>query len=281
MHKLTLFILGLSIAFQVSAQKQVKSAQKPKKNTSVQTIKKELNVEYTTASGLKYKIIQKGEGKKAEPGSNVSVHYVGTLTDGTKFDSSRDRGQPFSFKLSAGQVIKGWDEGIAMLQVGDKAILTIPSELGYGSANMGNIPPNSTLVFEVELMDVKEPVKPWTITSKDTVTTASGLKYIVVSKGTDPNAAKAEAGKTVDVHYTGFFRDGKVFDSSYERGTPISFPLGQGKVIKGWEEGIGLMYVGDKIRLIIPSDLAYGPGGRGPIPPNATLLFDCELIGVH
>ncbi len=281
MKKLAALILGSTIAFYAAAQKPAKPAPKTKKPTAVKTSKTQLNVEYTTASGLKYKIIQKGEGKKAIAGANVSVHYVGTLTDGKKFDSSRDRGQPFPFKLGAGQVIKGWDEGIALLQVGDKAILTIPPSLGYGEANMGSIPPNSTLIFEVELMDVKDPVKPWVIDSKDTLTTASGLKYIIVSKGADPNAMKAEAGKTVSVHYTGFFRDGKVFDSSFERGTPIVFPLGQGSVIKGWEEGIALMKVGDKFRFIIPSDLAYGEGGRGPIPPNATLLFDCELVNVQ
>lgn len=117
----------------------------------------ELNKEYTTASGLKYKITKKGTGKKANAGDQVSVHYVGTLTDNakTKFDSSRDRGEPFSFKLGAGEVIKGWDEGIALLHVGDVAILTVPSTLGYGDHAMGKIPANATLVFEVELMDVK------------------------------------------------------------------------------------------------------------------------------
>ncbi len=258
-----------------------KAEKKNKETKQVMTAAKELNKEYTTASGLKYKIIQKGNGAKAEAGANVSVHYVGTLTNGTKFDSSRDRGQPFSFKLGRGQVIKGWDEGIALLQVGDKAILTIPAELGYGERQAGSIPSNSTLVFEVELMDVKEPVKPWNITSKDTVTTPSGLKYIVVSRA-DANATQAAAGKTVSVHYTGFLLNGNIFDSSVERGEPISFPLGNGMVIKGWEEGIALMKVGDKFRLIIPPNLAYGDQERGSaIPANSTLIFDCELINVQ
>jgi peptidyl-prolyl cis-trans isomerase A (cyclophilin A) len=92
---------------------------------------------------------------------------------------------------------------------------------------------------------------------------------------------QAENGKTVDVHYTGYLMDGKVFDSSIERGEPISFPLGQGMVIKGWEEGIALMKIGDKMRLIIPSTLGYGANGAGGvIPPNATLVFDVELMGV-
>lgn len=277
-----------SVAFAQQNKPKPKPKQQPKKTTTAAAKstepKNKLNVEYTTASGLKYKITQKGTGAKATPGSTVSVHYVGTLQDGTKFDSSRDRGQPFSFPLGAGRVIKGWDEGIALLQVGDKAILTIPPAIGYGPNAMGPIPANSTLIFEVELMDVKEPVKPWELTKAyDTITTASGLKYIVVEKSANPDALKAENGKTVEVHYTGFLQNGKVFDSSIPRGQPISFPLGQGMVIKGWEEGIALMHVGDKLRLIIPSDLGYGAagGGGGAIPPNSTLYFDVELTGVR
>lgn len=108
-----------------------------------------------TTSGLKYKIIQKGSGKKAEKGNNVSVHYKGQLADGTVFDSSYKRNKPLDFKVGIGQVIAGWDEGICLLNVGDKARLVIPSDLGYGSAGAGGvIPPNATLVFDVELMDV-------------------------------------------------------------------------------------------------------------------------------
>ena len=108
--------------------------------------------------------------------------------------------------------------------------------------------------------------------------TTSGLEYIEVEAGT---GAQAEAGKTVAVHYTGKFQDGKVFDSSVSRGEPIAFQLGKGKVIKGWDEGIALMKVGGKAQLIIPPDLGYGErGAGGVIPPNATLVFDVELVSV-
>ena len=107
-------------------------------------------------SGLGIKIIKEGTGELPSVGKNVSVHYTGYLEDGTKFDSSVDRGQPFSFSLGMGQVIEGWDEGIAKLKVGSKAVLLIPANLGYGSYGAGGvIPPNATLFFEVELLGIE------------------------------------------------------------------------------------------------------------------------------
>lgn len=109
-----------------------------------------------TASGLRYQFIHKGNGKKANKGSKVSVHYKGQLVDGKEFDSSYKRKQPIDFMLGEGQVIDGWDEGIQLLHVGDKARFVIPSHLGYGSRGAGGvIPPNAVLIFDVELMDVK------------------------------------------------------------------------------------------------------------------------------
>ena len=109
-----------------------------------------------TESGLRYKMIQKGSGKQAESGKTVSVHYEGSLETGKVFDSSYPRKKPIEFRLGQGQVIEGWDEGIALLQVGDKARFVIPSYLGYGASGAGGvIPPNATLIFDVELMDVK------------------------------------------------------------------------------------------------------------------------------
>jgi FKBP-type peptidyl-prolyl cis-trans isomerase len=112
--------------------------------------------EVSLPGGLKYQELKVGDGALAESGKNVSVHYTGWLTDGTKFDSSLDRGQPFQFKIGEGGVIQGWDKGVLGMRVGGKRKLVIPSELGYGARGAGGvIPPNATLVFDVELLGVQ------------------------------------------------------------------------------------------------------------------------------
>ena len=109
-----------------------------------------------TASGLVVDTLKEGAGKEAKAGANVTVHYVGTLTNGKKFDSSRDRGEGLTFALGAGEVIRGWDEGVAGMKVGGVRKLTIPPELAYGAGGFPPvIPPNSTLLFEVELLEVE------------------------------------------------------------------------------------------------------------------------------
>ena len=111
----------------------------------------------TTASGLVYEDVMTGTGAEAQAGNSVSVHYTGWLTDGRKFDSSKDRNAPFEFSLGSGMVIRGWDEGVQGMKVGGVRKLTIPPELGYGARGAGGvIPPNATLVFEVELLEIKK-----------------------------------------------------------------------------------------------------------------------------
>jgi peptidylprolyl isomerase len=291
MKKSTVTLLLVFSSSLMFAQ-QAKGGKKPTKTKkSIVTVTKKVENkmdtnETVTASGLKYKITEHGTGRQVLKGDKVTAHYTGLLTDGKKFDSSRDRNQPFSFKVGVGQVIAGWDEGFLLLKVGDKATFTIPPQIGYGSsvAGGGIIPPNSTLFFDVEVIDAvdapkPQPAVPYDIVGLDTVKMQSGLRFIKIETGT---GIKAQQGKYVSVHYTGYLLDGKKFDSSVERGEPIEFQLGRGLVIKGWEEGIELMHVGDKMRFIIPSELAYGEkGAPNAIPPNATLVFDCELVDVQ
>lgn len=222
---------------------------------------------------------------KARTGDTIQVHYTGTLfANGEKFDSSLDR-DPFSLTLGVGQVISGWDEGLQGVCLGEKRILTIPSDKAYGPGGRGRIPPNSALVFDVELVglqpqpsseDDKPPPPP------DAKESPTVLK-IETTFMPDDCPHKARTGDTIQVHYTGtLFADGKKFDSSLNRGEPISLTLGAGQVISGWDEGLQGMCVREKRILTIPSDKAYGPRGRGRvIPPNSALVFTVELMGIQ
>ena len=140
-----------TFAFAAQAQTKKKAPVKPKPKPKVLA-----TGAVKTPSGLIYLITQKGTGRLPKVGETVAVHYTGTLTNGVKFDSSQDRGQPISFPLGQGRVIKGWDEGIGKMHVGDRAILVVPSSIGYGPSGRGPIPPGATMIFVVELVEIKE-----------------------------------------------------------------------------------------------------------------------------
>jgi FKBP-type peptidyl-prolyl cis-trans isomerase len=151
------FVLVLALCAVLTVAFGCGSADKPSMTTTPSTSSpmKVNGQPTTTPSGLQYWDIVVGTGATAAAGSTVKVHYSGFLTNGQKFDSSRDRGEPFSFPLGAGQVIKGWDEGVAGMKVGGQRQLRIPPQLGYGTAGAaGAIPPNATLIFDVELLEV-------------------------------------------------------------------------------------------------------------------------------
>lgn len=237
----------------------------------------------TTDSGLRYEDLVTGEGQEATRCSVATVHYDGRLVDGTPFDSSRQRGEPFAFVVGGQRVIKGWDEGVAGMRVGGTRRLVVPPDLGYGAAGQGSIPPNATLVFDVELLDASGDVPAVAEAPADVEgyeTTESGLQVAVLEEGEGP---AAESGRQVMVHYTGWLEDGTMFDSSLgpDRCGPLQFPLGAGQVIRGWDEGVQGMQVGERRQLRIPPELAYGASGSGPIPPNAVLVFDVELVAVQ
>jgi len=233
----------------------------------------------TTASGLQYTETLAGSGPKPKTGEIVSVHYTGKLANGTKFDSSYDRGEPIKFALGTGQVIKGWDEGIAMMNKGGKATLVIPPNLAYGDKGAGNvIPPNATLTFDVELVDISagSPATPTVVDEKQYTTTADGIKMVDLVAGDGPTVKN---GQLLEVNYTGWLTDSTKFDSSIDRGQTFTFNLGMGQVVAGWDLGLRGMKVGGKRQLIIPASLGYGDkGAGGVIPPNATLIFEIDLI---
>lgn len=237
----------------------------------------------TTASGLQYFDIVEGDGPTPEQGGNVSTDFAIWVQedDGDRFVvSSADNG-PIPFALGALDVVfPGWDEGVSTMKEGGKRLLIIPSDLALGSQGGGDIPPDSTLVMEVELLEVIAPPEPVVMTEVDPgdyIETDSGLMYFDIVEG---DGESPEDGQTVTVHYTGWLEDGTQFDSSVERGQPFTFPIATGSVIAGWDEGVATMKIGGKRQLMIPADLAYGESGSGPIPPGSTLIFDVELLDI-
>lgn len=262
-----------------------------------------------TESGIHYVMDSPGDGAGNPTSSDVILaHYHGTTLDGKIFDSSVDRGIPFKFEL--GRVIPGWQETIKMLSRGGKGKFMIPSGLAYGTRGAGaSIPPNSPLVFEIELIDFAKPGTPEAdkldkiVQEKQMAAyaeqnakeesvimafakeknlklekTESGVYYHMTKKGT--GTVHPTAKSNVTVHYHGYLLDGSVFDSSVDKGKPFTTALN--RVIPGWTQGIPVLTEGGKATLVIPSALGYGPRGAGAkIPPNSVLAFDVELIKIN
>lgn len=228
--------------------------------------------------------------EKAKTGDKVDVHYTGRFLDGRSFDSSLKRGKPFQFTLGLGQVIRGWDEGIKGMCMGEQRFLVIPSDLAYGEKGVGNvIPPNSVLTFDVELLKIHKKVDPLNPVKKpvglpDKPPQKNVLNTIQVQTVFKPRSCgkKVTSGQKVKVHYTGYQYLTKLvkFESS-AGGQPYEVQMGTGQVIPGWEGGLQGMCVGEKRRLVIPPKLGYGAEGKPPqIPPNATLVYEIELMDV-
>jgi FKBP-type peptidyl-prolyl cis-trans isomerase len=250
---------------------------------------------------------QAGTGPKIDSGYQVKMNYKVSLIDGKELFTSFDRPEPVKFEYGKKIDTQGFEYGVSTLKKGSKARFIVPSNLAFGRRGSGTlVAPYQSLVYDVEIIDVKtkeayeaeqnqqqaiekmkadssknaEPALMQKYLKDNKITTKpqnSGLIYIPVVVGKGPKAA---AGMTVKVHYTGKLLDGKVFDSSVERNSPIEFMLGRGQVIKGWDEGISMMNQGGKATLIIPSQIGYGERDMGVIPPYSTLVFDVELVEV-
>lgn len=251
----------------------------------------------TLESGLQYMDDSVGTGREVKAGDLVQVHFKGWMvpkdtaselfTDWSADESknmlslgdSKKMNQPVKYVLNTGSFIKGTDEGIVGMKVGGVRTMIIPSNLAYGEAGIGFVPPNTDLKVVIELLEVKDKVvaEMWDVDSTLFKTTASGLKYAIIKQGDGP---AVEADKVVTVHYSGYLQDGTLFDSSVERDEPIQFVVGQGQVIPGWDEGMQLLKKGDKAKFIIPPDLGYGEMELEKIPSNSTLIFDTEIVDV-
>ncbi len=234
----------------------------------------------TTDSGLQYVDLVEGDGDQPVDGQDVVVDYQVWLQDETNtfIASSTQEGQPLTFTLGSEQgVLPGWDEGVSTMQVGGKRYLVLPPELALGETGGGRIPPNATLIMEVELLDALPLQLPTEVPESDFTVTDSGLMYFDLVEGDGESPAQ---GDFVTVNYTGWTTDNIKFDSSLDAGVPFTFQLGTGGVIAGWDEGVADMKVGGTRQLVIPSDLAYGDSGSGAaIPPGATLVFEVTLLG--
>jgi FKBP-type peptidyl-prolyl cis-trans isomerase len=229
-----------------------------------------------TASGLEYCVLKPGKTDEAGPGPSdfVEVHYTGWLTTGKKFDSSRDRNQPTSFRLD--QVIKGWTEGLQLMTPGARFKFTIPPELGYGEQDKGVIPPNSTLVFDVELLSIKRMPAFRPASAEGQKTTESGLKYEIVKKGKGDKVGENDG---VVMRYALFGETGKLQACTEDRGQKLSgtrdtlpFPF--------LKELCDLVQQGDVVRAEVPPRLCGGEQGVGGLPPGSTSVWELEVLEV-
>lgn len=234
-----------------------------------------------TKEGITYYPLKIGTGKKAKIGDNAYIHYTGYLADSSIFDSSLKNLEAVRVTVGGTHIFKGWSIALQQMNKGSKFRFIIPHHLAYAEKGYKNIiPPNSDLTMDIEMQKIvpEIEVKKWNAKQRDTLKTKSGLKYIIFEKG---KGSTIKDSCVVELHYSGYFTNGKLFDSSVKRQTPIKIPIGISAIIEGWDEAIKLMRKGAEYQFFIPSKLAYGKEGiPNQVPPNADLIFDIQIIDV-
>lgn len=231
----------------------------------------------TTESGLKYSVLKEGSGPRPKPGAQVAVHYTGWLTDGTMFDSSRSRGEPIRFPLGQGQVIRGWDEGIALCQQGTRLKLTIPYELAYGEAGRPPaIPPKATLIFDVELVEFQVMPEMVAADPAKQVKLDSGVVYQVLEEGT---GEAIPVGHLCSFEYALFTTEGELVDTSVRRGGTVDDTCGQSQMAF-MNEVMPKMKQGSWWRVDVPVKVAF-PGRAIPqFGPDSTTVWQLRIVAV-
>jgi peptidylprolyl isomerase len=235
----------------------------------------------TNPSGVKYIVVQEGEGDKPTKSNWAYFHFTGYLPSGQIFDASMLRGEPVRINPGQMEFIPAWDEIIQMMKPGSKFHVIVPPEMALGEQGLpGVVPPNTTLRFDIELLHVskKREVKPFDCKGKDTVKLDSGLQIIHVKEGT---GIEPKEGDMVKIHFTGYLENGKMFQSSLNTDDPVIFAVGQMHVIKGIDEAVKYLKPGGTMRVLVPWQLGYGEEGYPPlIPEKENLVFDIELLSV-
>ncbi len=261
----------------------------------------------STPDGLHYLTRSPGAGVSSKDGDYVLIRYKAMLLDSTVFDES-EPGNPFVFQVGNREVIKGLDHGVQLMKMGEKTTFFIPPSLGYQQYGVeGSVPPNSPLLYEVELLDVMDfdqydrymreleeqervefehrkkaqfntdirLIEEYAAANQlRTKRTPSGLSYVITKPG---KGTPAKKGNRLKINYEGYFLDGNLFEASEK---PYEFTLGAARVIEGWEEGLQFFNKGSEGWLLVPSKLAYGPVPVGKIPANSVVIFKIKVLEI-
>lgn len=238
---------------------------------------------WTTESGIRITEIAEGDGPSPAVGEAVSIRYTARHLDGDVFEGTPPDGEPARFIVGRGQLLPGFEEGLSTMRKGGKRIVVIPPELAYGKGGRPPlVPPDTWIELELELVEIEPgppPIQPWSDAGREIIALDNGLQFVDFEIG---DGEFPVFGGRIVVHYSGFLGDGTLFDSSYYRGAPVELEMSAKKLIPGWAQALLSMREGGKRKLIIPPSLGYGSEGfPGKVPPDATLIYDIELLKVE